>query len=45
MDRPIVTTPCGIGVVWGIGPGTVVVEFDYEFLVEFQPHEVKSYEI
>ena len=44
MDNPMVITPCGVGRVWGIAPGKVVVEFDYEYLVEFPLSDVKSYE-
>jgi len=39
-----VQTPAGIGQVWGIAPDKVLVEFDYAYLVEFDPWDVERIE-
>ena len=39
-----VTTPHGVGQVWGIDRGKVLVEMDYMYLVEFAPEEVEGLE-
>ena len=39
-----VKTPSGVGYVWGIGPGKVIVEMDYHYLVEFDPEEIEPLE-
>jgi len=33
MERIEVMTPSGPGIIWGIGPGKVLVEMDYSYLV------------
>lgn len=35
-----VKTPCGIGQVWGIDQGKVLVEMDYMYLVAFNPEDI-----
>ena len=44
MHRIEVMTPAGPGIVWGIGPGKVLVEMDYSYLVEFEPGDVERIE-
>ncbi len=44
MGELRVCTPCGVGKVWGIGPGVVLVEFESGFVLSFLPGEVKPYE-
>ena len=39
-----VMTPAGPGIIWGIGPGKVLVEMDYSYLVEFDPEDVEGIE-
>ncbi len=41
MERIEVMTPSGPGIIWGIGPGKVLVEMDYSYLVEFEPGDVE----
>lgn len=41
MDIVRVMTPCGPGIIWGIGPGKVLVEMDHRYLVEFEPDQVE----
>ena len=36
-----VQTPVGVGQVWGIDRGKILVELDYKYLVEFNPGQVK----
>lgn len=44
MEPITVMTPAGVGQVWGIGRGEVIVEFDYMYLVSFKPEEVEFLE-
>ena len=44
MERIEVMTPSGPGIIWGIGPGKVLVEMDYSYLVEFEPEQVERIE-
>ena len=37
MENIMVFTPCGVGKVWGIDRGQVLVEMDYVYLVSFTP--------
>jgi|GEM_PF-2469530 len=39
-----VKTPVGVGQVWGIDRGKVLVEMDYLYLVEFNPEDVERIE-
>jgi hypothetical protein len=39
-----VKTPVGVGQVWGIDRGKVLVEMDYMYLVEFDPGQVERIE-
>ena len=39
-----VKTPAGIGQVWGVDRGKVLVEMDYMYLVEFDPGQVERIE-
>ena len=39
-----VKTPVGVGTVWGIDRGKVLVEMDYMYLVEFNPEDVERIE-
>ena len=39
-----VKTPVGVGQVWGIDRGKVLVEMDYMYLVEFNPEDVERIE-
>ena len=44
MHRIEVMTPAGPGIIWGIGPGKVLVEMDYSYLVEFESGDVERIE-
>ena len=44
MDVIQVLTPVGVGQVWGIGPGKVLVEMDWMHLVEFDLEDVERIE-
>ncbi len=44
MHRIEVMTPAGPGIIWGIGPGKVLVEMDRRWLVEFEPGDVERIE-
>ena len=39
-----VKTPGGVGQVWGVDQGKVLVEMDYMYLVEFNPEDVERIE-
>ena len=39
-----VKTPVGVGQVWGIDKNQVLVEFDWRYLVEFNPEDVERIE-
>jgi hypothetical protein len=45
MGSLLVKTPCGVGSVWGIGPGVVLVELDYSYLVAFRLDEIEHYPV
>ncbi len=44
MEAIKVKTPDGIGQVWGIDRGKVLVEMDHMYLVEFNPEDVERIE-
>ena len=44
MEPITVKTPRGVGVVWGIDRGEVIVEMDSMYIVGFKPEEVKFLE-
>ena len=44
MEPITVKTPGGIGRVWGIAKGEVIVEMDYSYLVAFTPEDVEFLE-
>ena len=44
MPAILVLTPCGPAVVWGIEPGKVVVEHDWQYLVSYKIEEVEGVE-
>ena len=44
MPPIVVLTPCGPGVVWGIAPGRVIVEHEWQYLVEYNIEEVEGVE-
>lgn len=41
MEPITVRTPGGIGQVWGIDRGKVIVKMDWQYLVGFKPEEVE----
>lgn len=44
MEPITVKTPGGIGRVWGIDRGEVIVEMDWSYLVAFKPEDVEKME-
>lgn len=44
MSQYEVQTPVGVGIVWGIDRGVVLVEMDFRHLVEFDLEEVEAIE-
>ena len=44
LKRYEVQTPVGVGIVWGIAPGKVLIDVGYSFLVEFGREEIEPIE-